>query len=197
MGKAVYLPLIPKFILLAFFVFAAVQVFSDDSSTTNIKEQLILAMGDDLGNAFHVGIFVKTLDHLSPMVTLYDIPFYDGDIFLVNKFPLIGWTHILLITFLMLVLGWTARLKRISPWMILLIGMFIIIGSYFIGSAIDYGLYHYSAGKLGISGEDANIFLEEFSNSLEDVVFPMLIYCGVALVVLLKYLFRALVNRKK
>jgi len=188
---------ISTWIVLAFFVFAGIKVFSENDISNDVKEQLLVQAGKGGEKLLWAGVFVKTLDHLTPSITVYKIPFSDKDIFLINKFPLIGWTHIIIIILLMSVLGLIIRMKHTQAWVILLTGFLIIIAAYFIGSIIDYTLYLESAQQLGITKLAAKQFMNDFTNTLDNVMLPIMMFAFISVFIIIKYLIKAFKHRRR
>jgi hypothetical protein len=197
MAKSSVLSFFMTFTLIAFFIYSGAKVMSTTDTQLDIKEQIIEKVGSSRENLFWAGIFVKTLDHLTPQKTVYKIPFMDKDIFLVNRFPFIGWMHILIITSILLLLRLVASVFKIKVGWIFLAGLILIIMSYFIGSILDYYLYQYSAQKLGIAADEAKEFVKHFSDQLDNVMMTMFIFAMISLVTIFKYLFLAIKHRRK
>lgn len=173
-------------IFLALFFASAYKLATDDGVSNQIKENLL---EQTVSHPFLTSIFVKTLDELTPTLNP-KLPFLEKRIFLINEFPLLGYSHVLIAILLIIISSFIMDIIKVNKWAQLGIFILLIIIGYFIGSIIDLLLYNYSANQIGITTEQATLFRQQFSNNYDDVMLPYLLMGIIAFLSIAKVIFK-------
>jgi sterol desaturase/sphingolipid hydroxylase (fatty acid hydroxylase superfamily) len=178
--------------IIVFIAFAFYKISTTDEVDQAILDKLKEEVGASAENKIYGLIFVKTLDELTPQFTLYKIPFTDKNMFLVNQFPWISWTQILvfsilagLVSIYQLGSGWLGY-DKLQWYSVIGILILLMILSYFIGSILSYFLYYFSASALGLTRAEATLVMDEMSNGVKNVFSQMLYFSIFSLIAIFK-----------
>lgn len=184
--------------MLAFILFAAFNLVASDQIDDEIRNTITENVkGDVSGKAVWALIYARTLDELTPQFTLYKIPGTDKSYFLINRFSWISWSQILIFGVLSFLFSLFLRFRKIGLGYIILVLLILMLVSYYMGNIVSYIFYYMSASELGITKIEATKILTDFTNSLKNVITPMLYFSVFSFIVIIKTCYRALKNRKK
>lgn len=137
-------------------------------------------MQQSTAHPFWTFIFVKTLDELTPTFT-YDIPGISKTIYLVNEVPAYGSFHLVFTMILVAIVSFivwflkTINLVDSTKFIMITIFLFLMIFGYFAGSIVMLKLYEVSAEKIGFTDQDATTFRNEYNNSFDNVLTPLIL----------------------
>jgi len=167
-------------IFIAFFIFGISKLVVNNEVNEGIKQ--VIAEQSAV-HPIASAIFIKELDEMTPTVN-YKLPFSEKKIFLINEFPLPGWTHIIMILVLFFVAGTIMHFTKTDKWVQAGIFILLILVGYILASLIMYYAYFHSSGILGLTAQEAHDFRMSFANGLDNVVLPLFImgFVGVAII---------------
>lgn len=181
-------------IVLTMLAFSVVIFFVSDEVSPGVKS----AVGEHFSsiqaeNMFWSFIFIKSLDSLTPMLHVFDLPFIGRSFILLGDYLWPGWFHILTFSVLAGSFGILNKhfLKlRMGKGLIILLVLLIL--SYIIGSLAAYGLYYLAASQIGIEVDIATEMISGLSESMQTIFVPLMIFSFISLYAVIKIIIHAL-----
>lgn len=178
--------------MIVFIGFAFFKIYTTDAMDQAVLDHIEKEMGASVENKIYGLMFVRSLDELTPLFTLYKLPFTDAEVFLVNQFPWISWMQILVYAVLaggVSLYQWGSKFlpfPKMEWYSVIGLLLVLMIISYFVGSLISYFTYYFSANALGVTRADATIILNEMSNGVKTVFSQMLYFSIFSLITIFK-----------
>jgi hypothetical protein len=170
--------------LIAFTLFGIIELVGSDEIQDQVKAQIYNQSQEHPVAAF---VFAKTLNDLTPTVS-YPLPFTESKIYNINEFPFLGWTHAIGIIILIFIAS-LLFYKLPKGYLILILLLCIPIG-YWLMNFILLAEYNSSAEILGVTSEQARQIRQQFSNSMDTILLPVIVLMGYSIALILKHVVK-------